>query len=75
MRRKMADAKKCDVCGKFYNIYSEVEIKDVGTFVGCKLLFTNAYANTRYMNLDLCSDCMIKVHSLLNDIAKDAEKE
>lgn len=71
----MTNTKQCDVCGKFYKYYSEVKIKDVGTFIGDRLIFTNDSASTRYTDLDICSDCMVKIRTWLHDIAKDAEKE
>lgn len=64
----MADAKKCDVCGKFYDHYDCVTIENGTTMNGCKIRFTAANDICCWSNLDLCPECMTKVHNLLFDI-------
>lgn len=70
----MADAKKCDVCRGFYDKYQSVTIDNGNTFEGCRLRFEiNNYHDGGY--LDLCSECMRKVHILLSGIAYEADRK
>ena len=69
----MADAKKCDICGKFYDYYQYVKLDNDMSMNGCKLRFA-ADNGMCWSSLDLCSDCMTKVHNLLIDIQNKKEK-
>lgn len=68
----MADAKKCDVCGKFYDYYQGVTLDNGKMINGCKIRFTSDN-NTYWSCLDLCQECMTKVHTLLYDISSEKE--
>lgn len=69
----MADAKKCDICGEFYDHYQYVKLDNGVTMNGCKLRFASDNG-CHWSSLDLCSDCMTKVHNLLSDIQNKKEK-
>lgn len=67
----MADAKKCDICGKFYDYYQGVKLDNSASMLnGCKLRFA-ADNGTCWSSLDLCQECMTKVHTLLYDISSE----
>lgn len=70
----MANAKKCDICGKYYEHYESVTFEDGSTFMGCSLGFL---ADNRliFRRFDLCRECMTKVHTLLSGIAEEHMKE
>ena len=69
----MADAKKCDICGKYYEHYQSVTIEGKGEFMGCKLGFQTDSSIT-WTSFDLCQECMTKVHNLLGGIAEEHMK-
>ena len=69
----MADAKKCDICGKFYDYYEDVELDDGTIIPGCKIQFRTKY-DELCDGYDFCRDCMTKVHTLLSDIYARREK-
>lgn len=64
----MADAKKCDICGKYYEHYENVTLEDGSTFMGCRLGFL-ADNGLIFRRFDLCRECMTKVHTLFYDIS------
>jgi hypothetical protein len=68
----MADAKKCDICHKYYDHYKNVTIND-NTLNGCriKIVSDDSVGNCCYA-FDLCEECMTKVHTLLIDISEKA---
>lgn len=66
----MADAKKCDICGKFYDHYLNITLESGMTMNGCKIRFA-ANNNICWTSLDLCPECMTKVHTLLYDISNE----
>lgn len=52
----MAIAKKCDRCGKFYEVYNK---KEDNININ-KIMSFNIYCNTNYFNnvpIDLCPEC------------------
>lgn len=53
----MADAKKCDRCGKYY-------ITNKQEFKGCSL--RHQKYNTQSIYFDLCDECVEKLWSFLN---------
>lgn len=63
----MADAKKCDICGKYYDTYSSIKLGDM-EFMGCGLSFISEDDNI-LNHFDLCQECMTKVHTLFYDIS------
>lgn len=66
----MANAKKCDICGEYYDHYQYVNLKNGMTLNGCMLRFATDNG-TSWSSLDLCPDCMAKVHTLLFDISSE----
>lgn len=70
----MANAKKCDICGKLYEFYSVVSIDDGRTFVGSRIKFVSE-DGVFCRGEDLCPECMTKVHTLLASIADEKEKQ
>ena len=70
----MADAKKCDICGKFYEYYKGVKLDNNGRILnGCKIRFVSD-DNVVQNSADLCRECMIKVRTLLASIADEKER-
>lgn len=67
----MADAKKCDICRKYYDQYQSVTLNNDTTLYGCRIRFATD-SNVYYNSLDLCMECMTKVHTLLIDISEKA---
>ena len=55
----MADAKKCDRCGKFY----------IANFVGCVILGENTQGNAS-KHFDLCDECIGKLRHFMNNPSK-----
>jgi hypothetical protein len=70
----MADAKKCDICGKLYESYHAVKIDGCETFKGCVIKFTNEHCMC-FASLDLCPGCMTKVQTVLHSIMCEKEKQ
>ena len=66
----MAEAKKCDICGKFYDYYADVKLDDGTVMHGCKIQFRTE-DNKLCGDYDLCQDCMTKVHTLLYGISSE----
>lgn len=54
----MANAKKCDRCGKFY-------VKNRQEFAGCMLKHCNLMASSN-IHFDLCDECIGKLWTFLN---------
>ena len=63
----MANAKKCDICGKYYDLYCQVKLENGMIISGCRLRFT-ADNDCCWNSVDLCQECMAKVHMLLSSI-------
>lgn len=55
----MADAKKCDICGAYYDKYEEYNVGEYGLFI--KLSF-------ELSKLDLCSNCRDKLSTFVESI-------
>ena len=55
----MAQAKKCDRCGKFYETNHATEY-DPGTRIVSGVAFTNPYNSFIWCPKDLCDDCIAK---------------
>lgn len=66
----MANAKKCDICGKFYDHYQNIKLENGMTMDGCMIEFASNNG-VRWKSLDLCPECMTKVHTLLHDILSE----
>ena len=66
----MANAKKCDICGKFYDHYQNITLKSGMTMNGCMIRFA-ADNGVCWTSSDLCPECMTKVHTLLCDICDE----
>lgn len=61
----MADAKKCDVCGKYYDKYY-MHIDDKTKFNGIALLNDNFIGHRESLtSLELCPDCMNSINEHL----------
>ena len=75
----MADAKKCDICGRFYELY------------GCQRPFTSnanafvflyedsfgEYKKAKYKGntyMDCCKDCIDAIAALVDDLGKPGEE-
>lgn len=59
----MADAKKCDRCGKYYTEREQRYVVN-GFYVGCvEILSINGNCIDKY---DLCDDCIKKLMRYLN---------
>ena len=71
----MADAKKCDVCREYYDHYDSVTLESGIKMNGCKIRFTADNNICCWNNLDLCPHCMTKVHTLLSNIAYEADEK
>lgn len=70
----MANAKKCDICGQFYNFYQGVTLKNGKVQNGCKLRFESD-SGTGWGTVDLCPECMTKVHNLLQGIMEGKDDD
>lgn len=66
----MANAKKCDICERYYDIYKEVEVEPWGKYTGCQLRFEYCSSNSIRV-IELCPECMKKVHTLFIGIAEE----
>lgn len=79
----MANAKKCDVCGKLYEMYG---VKNLNFFLnvvpnesnepnGIDLVCIDEKGDANCIKeLDLCPECMKKVQSLLKKIKEDSKQ-
>lgn len=70
----MADAKKCDICHKYYDRYEDVTVDD-NVLSGSRLQFATSGGLCAWKSYDLCKECMSKVHMLLIDISRKAMEE
>ena len=63
----MADARKCDLCGKFYDAYNtKNDSKKVSG-----LILANVDAKGRYFEhggIDCCPECMNEIMSVMNKL-------
>jgi hypothetical protein len=61
----MADAKKCDRCGSFYEPYRGVRVKREGSYYSaCCAFFSGASCGELYF--DLCPSCMASTLLFMN---------
>lgn len=74
----MALAKKCDVCGKFYDHYEAINDYD-GAFRNYNTL--TVYRKTKYekstttkYNFDLCPECMKAFEEWINNRKEDKDE-
>ena len=69
----MANAKKCDVCGKFYKPYNEKQNdKKVNGF-----MFLNINTQMKYWShnaYDCCPDCMDRIKNFIDTLKPGIEK-
>lgn len=61
----MANAKKCDRCGAYYDPKEEL-----GEVYGVTLNYGSEYNNETY---DLCDDCVAKIREFLNSAGEGEE--
>ena len=68
------DAKKCDRCGKFYEIYFYLasQKEDHGNCITVWNIMPNGYEN-HIKKFDLCKSCMTKLETFLG-MNKETEK-
>ena len=69
----MAEAKKCDICHGYYDPYQSVKLEDGIEYIGCKLRFDGDNNPFSWTELDLCQECMTKVHTLLCNISNEKD--
>lgn len=55
----MANALKCDRCGKLYEPYKGIRLQDKGAYY-CSMSFFSEYGCNR-RDFDLCPECMTKL--------------
>ena len=55
----MANALKCDRCGKFYEHYMGIKLVDKGAYYCSMSLFSERGCNRR--DFDICRECMTKL--------------
>ena len=56
----MANAKKCDRCGKYYD-----DIPKVKSINGCFVRGIKIFTSGPYMEVDLCGDCIIDLYKFI----------
>lgn len=62
----MSRAYKCNRCGRLYEPYDGVVLKDGGEkYYGCELIGSGTFLN--YPHFDLCKPCMISLIRFLNN--------
>lgn len=64
---EMADALKCDRCGKLYEHYEGIRLQDKGTLYNVMSISGGCWSR----NYDLCPECMTK----LAEFIKNAKEE
>lgn len=72
----MANAKKCDVCGKFYNPYNHyTDNKKYPNKV--HLVREATFNNERWVtkSYDCCPDCMYQIGALIYDLQNPGKDE
>lgn len=63
----MASTKKCDICGKLYEVYND--FKDSKNVNG--LMFLNVNATQKYWGhtvIDLCPECMLSIQDHIKSL-------
>lgn len=69
----MADAKKCDRCKKFYDIYAGVPFNDHGNrYNGVELRYNSS---CMYCRFELCEDCQKALYSFLKNVPAEKKTE
>ena len=69
-------AKKCDRCGKFYELYTEkskCRAKDVNGIAFVHICTNGDYSGTKSDGYDLCPECLNAVIDFVNGGTKNAE--
>ena len=67
----MAVARKCDICGSFYESYSVESIAFPNSFKGRNInaiMFTNLYDDRKYCSnsvFDCCTTCLTSIEELI----------
>lgn len=70
----MAVAKKCDICGSFYNLYNTCkDSENVNGFVLLNIDADGSYF--KHDSVDCCPECMSSIKSHINSLSKEAEKK
>lgn len=64
------NAKKCDVCGKFFLPYHDSDCGEVFTIMNIRAKDMNGYTFTDY-NYDLCEDCAVSLNKWLESRGVD----
>lgn len=62
----MAEAKKCDRCGQFYDFYSKIVTIDRCNHKVNGFRYTFGNSNI-IVNKDLCPDCLQKLFEFMNE--------
>ncbi len=58
----MADAKKCDRCGKYYDAYGTINMPDLVIFARDGTIVDNDYDYVEIQRWELCPACMQTIH-------------
>ena len=70
----MADAKKCDRCKKFYDVYDGIPfVNQNGNRYNCIDLRCEGY--TMYHHFELCEDCQKALYSFLKNVPVEKKTE
>lgn len=63
----MANAKKCDCCGAFYELYNTKKNRyEINSFVPRNLDVDNRY--WEHIIVELCPECMKPIHDILDRV-------
>lgn len=65
----MANAKKCDRCGKLYEVYHGIQMCKDGHFYDT-VIVANLGMSRSY---DMCPECMTKLKEFLTEMGGDEE--
>lgn len=61
------DAKKCDICGKFYGIYPKHPTSNRSSILNTIVLYNYDYGINNGNKYDLCYECMADLIRFLED--------